>query len=82
MINFINLSKRFSLKIALRPFSQMDPRVRRDRLIAFYNRIQRSKENAKITEEWGLQIQPNLITVHAYCLNPEILTFARGKQLQ
>lgn len=67
--------------MALKPYSQMEPRVRRQRLLDFYNRIQSSEENAKIKEEWGLQIQPNLVKVNAYCIPPETLTFGENNKL-
>lgn len=73
-----------SLKTALRPYSQMEPRTRRQRLLDFYNRIQNSEENAKIKEEWGLQIQPNsnpLVRVNAYCIDAETLTFGGDNKL-
>ena len=59
----------------------MDPQLRRRRLLDFYNRIQSSDENKKIIDEWGLQIQPNLVQVDAYCFNPETLTFGDDKHL-
>lgn len=71
-----------SMKMALRPYAQMDPRLRRQRLLDFYNRIQSSDENKKIIDEWGLQIQPNLVKVEAYCFNPEKLTFGDGNVLE
>lgn len=71
-----------SLKGALKPYSQMDPRVRRTRLIDFYKRIQNSRENEQIIEEWGLKIKPDLVQVKAYCLDPEVLTFAQDKKLR
>lgn len=70
------------MKMALRPYAQMDPRLRRQRLLDFYNRIQSSDENRKIIEEWGLQIQPHLVEVDAYCFNPEKLTFGDGNVLE
>lgn len=59
----------------------MEPRTRRQRLLDFYNRIQKSEENAKIKDEWGLQIQPNLVRVNAYCIDPETLTFGGDNKL-
>lgn len=61
--------------MALRPYSQMEPRIRRQRLLDFNNRIQSSNENSKIREEWGLKVQRDLVKVNAYCIKPEILTF-------
>lgn len=60
----------------------MPPHLRRQRLLDFYNRLQQSEENEKIKEEWGLQVQPNLVKVNAYCLENELLTFAEDKILR
>lgn len=65
--------------MALRPFSQMNPRTRRERLLAFNDRIQTSSENDKIKEEWGLEIQRDLVKVNAYCINAEMLTFGEDE---
>lgn len=70
-----------SLKMALKPYSQMEPRIRRQRLLDFNNRIQNSDENARIREEWGLEIQRELVQVNAYCINPETLTFGENTKL-
>lgn len=67
--------------MALKPYSQMDPWIRRERLLDFYKRIQHSEENNKIKEEWGLEIQPNLVQVRAYCFDPETLTFGDDNRL-
>ncbi|XP_055301772.1 protein piwi-like [Sitodiplosis mosellana] len=71
-----------NMKMALRPYAQMEPRLRRQRLLDFYNRIQSSEDNKKIKEEWGLQIQPDLVQINAYCLKAETLTFGDKKELQ
>lgn len=65
----------------LKPYSQMEPRIRRQRLLDFYHRISISEENSKIKEEWGLEIQPNLVKVNAYCFDSETLTFGEGVKL-
>lgn len=70
-----------SLKMALRPYSQMEPRIRRQRLLDFNNRIQSSNENSKIREEWGLKVQRDLVKVNAYCIKPEILIFGENVTL-
>lgn len=59
----------------------MDPGTRRQRLLDFYHRIQHSEENNKIKEEWGLEIQPNLVQVRAYCIDPETLIFGGENKL-
>lgn len=59
----------------------MDARLRRQRLLDFYNRTQSSEENKKIKEEWGLEIQPNLVQVDAFCFNAEKLNFGNSKEI-
>lgn len=69
------------MKIALKPYSQMAPHIRRQRLIEFNNRIQRSEENARIKEEWGLEVQRELVKINAYCISRETIQFADGQKL-
>lgn len=64
------------MKQAMRPFSQMDPRVRKQRLIDFNNRIQQSDEHRRIGEEFGLQVQRNLIEIDAHRIPQRTLIFA------
>lgn len=65
----------FRVKTALKPYSQMPPSVRRDRLIDFNRRIQRSDENAKIREEFGLEVEQSLVQIDAHCIGGQTLLF-------
>lgn len=60
----------------------MVPRIRRERLIEFNKRIQRSAENAKIKEEFGLEVEQDLVRVNAHCIGAETLTFAGDTKLE
>lgn len=81
--NFLFL---FSLKMALRPYSQMQPNIRRQRLIDFSNRIRGSEENAKIRKEFGLEMERELVQLNAHIIDGERLYFRAGdgavKELQ
>lgn len=50
----------------MKPYSQMDPRIRTQRLLDFNRRIQNSDEHRKIGEEFGLQVQPRLVEINAH----------------
>lgn len=65
----------FSLKMALKPYAQMQPQTRRQRLIDFSNRIRGSEENARIREEFGLEMNSDLVQVDAHVIDGEKLYF-------
>lgn len=65
----------FSLKMALRPYSQMQPNIRRQRLIDFSNRIRGSEEHAKIRKEFGLEMDRDLVKLDAHIIDGEKLYF-------
>lgn len=65
----------FRLKMALKPYSQMQPSTRRQRLIDFNNRIRGSNEAKQIREQFGLEMESDLVKVDAHILRGERLTF-------
>lgn len=72
----------FSLKMALRPYSQMQPHTRRQRLIDFSNRIRGSDEHAKVREEFGLEMERDLVQLDAHVINGERLFFGGDNELK
>lgn len=65
----------FSIKLALRPYSQMQPNIRRQRLIDFSSRIRGSEEHAKIRQEFGLEMERDLVRLNAHIIDGEKLYF-------
>lgn len=72
----------FSLKQSLRPYAQMVPRIRRDRLIEFNRRIQSSREYETTKTEFGLELDRELVKVRAHCINTGTLFFGNGVELE
>lgn len=72
----------FSLKTAMRPYSQMAPSIRRQRLLDFNRRIQNSDENQRIIDEWGLELKRDIVQVDAHQLPAVNLYFANSVVLR
>lgn len=72
----------FSLKQALRPYSQMQPHIRRQRLIDFSSRIRGSQENARIREEFGLEMDRDLVQLDGHIIGGEKLFFSEDRELK
>lgn len=53
----------------------MQPHTRRQRLIDFSSRIRGSEENARIREEFGLEMNSELVQVDAHIIDGEKLYF-------
>lgn len=53
----------------------MNPNTRRQRLIDFSNRIRSSEEHAKIREEFGLEMDRDLVKLDAHIIDGERLFF-------
>lgn len=71
----------FSLKQAMRPYSQMDPRIRKQRLLDFNRRIQASDEHRRIGEEFGLQVQQNLVEMDAHRISQRTIIFSNEQKI-
>lgn len=53
----------------------MQPKTRRERLIAFNNRIQESEQAARIRTQFGLEIDRELVQVNAHVIDGARLIF-------
>lgn len=72
----------FSLKNAMKPYSQMVPRLRRQRILAFNNRVQYTPKSISVIKEWDLGLDRDLVTIDGYRINPEILRFGNKHEVQ
>lgn len=60
----------------------MQPHTRRQRLIDFSNRIRGSQEYARIREEFGLEMERDLVQLDAHVIDGEKLYFSDNKELK
>lgn len=60
----------------------MVPSIRRQRLIDFNNRIRRSEEYESTRNEFGLELERNLVTVQAHLAKISCLHFGNATRLE
>lgn len=70
----------YSLKNAMKPYSQMVPRIRKDRLLAYNNRVRTTADSISVLREWNLDLDSRLVDVEGHKLQPEKLLFENGKE--
>ncbi|XP_055323225.1 protein aubergine-like [Sitodiplosis mosellana] len=68
------------LKNAMKPYSQMVPRVRKERLLAYNNRVRTTEKSISVLREWNLDLDPRLVDVEGHKLAPERLLFENNKE--
>lgn len=71
-----------SLKNAMKPYSQMIPRMRRQRILAFNNRVQTTPKSISVIKEWDLELDHDMVKIDGYRINPEILRFGNQREVQ
>lgn len=71
-----------SLKNAMKPYSQMIPRMRRQRILTFNNRIQNTTKSISVIKEWDLGLDRDMVTIDGYRINSEILRFGNKREVQ
>lgn len=67
------------LKNAMKPYSQMVPRTRMQRLLDYNRRVQNSAASVDVLKEWNLELDRKLIEVDGHRLKPEVLLFGEGR---
>lgn len=63
------------MKKALKPYSQLQPHTRRQRLMDFSDRILSSAAYGRTREEFGLEMDRELVQVDAHVIDGEKLFF-------
>lgn len=63
----------------MKPYSQMVPRTRKERLIAYNRRIQDTNDSISVLKEWNLGLDHSLVQFEGHKLRPETLLFS-GKE--
>lgn len=64
----------------MKPYSQMVPRIRRERLLAYNTRIRNTRESIQVLNEWELDLERNLIEINGHKLKSEILQFGANRE--
>lgn len=77
--NIIHLAISSSLKNAMKPYSQMVPRTRRERLLAYNKRVQQTPDSSQVLQEWHLKLDNQLVEVEGHRLKNETLLFGQGR---
>lgn len=72
----------FSLKNAMKPYSQMIPRTRRQRISDFNKRVQTKPTSIGVFNEWNLGLDREMVRVDGYRIGPEFLRFADNQERQ
>lgn len=69
-----------SLKTEMKPYSQMVPRVRKQRLLDYNRRVHNTKDSIDVMKEWNLNLERNLIEFEGHRLKPERLLFGDNRE--
>lgn len=64
----------------MKPYSQMVPRTRKQRLLDYNHRIRNTQESMQVVREWDLDLDPKLIEFDGHRLKPERLLFAENRE--
>lgn len=64
----------------MKPYSQMIPRTRKQRLLDYNSRVRNTAKSVQVLEEWNLQLDKNLIEFDGHRLKPERLLFAQNRE--
>lgn len=70
------------MKNATKQYFQMNPRIRKERILAYNRRVQGTTESIKVFDEWGLELKKNLVDVDGCLLKAEILRFGNNREQQ
>lgn len=62
----------------MKPYSQMTPKVKKERLLAYNKRVRETEDSNKVFTEWQLELEPNLIQFDGHRLKPERLMFGNN----
>lgn len=64
----------------MKPYSQMVPRVRKDRIMAYNRRVYTTDNSIKVIREWNLELDRALVKIDGHRINAETLLFGEGRQ--
>lgn len=64
----------------MKPYSQMVCRTRKERLLAYSNRVRNTNDSIAVLREWNLDLDSNLINVEGHKLKSETLYFGGNRE--
>lgn len=65
----------------MRPYAQMNPRTKKDRLLTYNRRIHDTPDSIAVLKKWNLDLNRNLIDIDGIRLPHETLDFGQGRSL-
>lgn len=77
---FLKPNARYSLKNAMKPYSQMAPRTRKERLLDYNRRLCSTAESMQVIKEWDLDLEKRLIEFDGHRLKSERLLFGASRE--
>lgn len=66
----------------MKPYSQMIPRTRMQRLLDYNKRVQNSAASVDVLKEWNLELDRKLVELEGHRLKPEMLLFGGDRTHQ
>lgn len=66
----------------MKPYSQMVPRTRMQRLLDYNKRVQSSTASVEVLREWSLDLDRRLVEVEGHRLKGEMLLFGENRTHQ
>lgn len=66
----------------MKPYSQMIPRTRKQRLLDYNKRVHGTADSIKVLNEWNLDLDRKLVEVEGHRLKPEQLLFGENRTHQ
>lgn len=63
----------------MKPYSQMNPRTRKDRILSYNNRVRSTQASMDVITQWNLGLQSRLLEVEGHRLKAETLIFGNKR---
>lgn len=64
----------------MKPYSQMIPRTRKERILAYNNRVRSTPESIEVIKQWNLGLENQLLDVEGHRLKAETLIFGNRRE--
>lgn len=66
----------------MKPYSQMVPRTRKERILAYNHRLQTTEKSMEVIHDWNLQLDRQLVQINGWRIKPETLRFGNNREHQ
>lgn len=74
-------SAMFRLKNAMRPYAQMNARVKKDRLLALNQRIHETPASKAVFDEWSLEVDRELVSIDGIHMKARSVRFGGNESM-